>query len=521
MQRCLQAQQAGIYVDVILSGAWTTFENPIPDPNFGNRTGWDFAYWNPVNNEMADNSVSEPQAYTTSASTEWRNKMKNFMHKMIDTVYDLDNVVFEITNEGKSTTFEWQEAVIDELHMYEDSPTSDNPTVSMHQPLKHHLIGFTAAPGGTSVDNNHTYLESNADWVSLSNDGLASAVPGDPATISPNHVKPDVLDTDHTFGIGGNVDYLWSSMMRGHNNIYMDNYGQHPGPNPPHDVPAVMHSVMGAQRPLADRCDLIHMFPLSGTSIVSTGYALAHKTVESGQPDGVEYLIWQPNNSSVTVSLPAGTYRYEWINPVTGDIVSTDITTYATAGNQTFPLPPAPNDTRGVLHLKAQPIAVSRKTHGSAGTFDVLLPLTGTAGIECRSDGVSNDHQMIITFPTPVTFSSASITSGNGSVQSSNGSGTSEVTVNLTGVTNAQTIVVTLSGVNDGTPSYNVSVPMGVLVGDASGNGAVSGTDASQVKTQSGMPVTASNFRNDLSPNGTINGTDVSIAKTHSGTGLP
>src|SRR5205823_4473616 len=31
--------------------------------------------------------------------------------------------------------------------------------------------------------------------------------------------------------------------------------------------------------------------------------------------------------------------------------------------------------------------AVSRKTHGAAGTFDVNLPLTGTPGIEPRSGG--------------------------------------------------------------------------------------------------------------------------------------
>src|SRR5205807_6821498 len=30
---------------------------------------------------------------------------------------------------------------------------------------------------------------------------------------------------------------------------------------------------------------------------------------------------------------------------------------------------------------------VSRKTHGSAGTFDIDLPIAGTRGIECRSPG--------------------------------------------------------------------------------------------------------------------------------------
>ena len=36
--------------------------------------------------------------------------------------------------------------------------------------------------------------------------------------------------------------------------------------------------------------------------------------------------------------------------------------------------------------------AVSRKVHGSVGTYDVLLPLTGTSGIECRTGGADGSH---------------------------------------------------------------------------------------------------------------------------------
>src|SRR5438876_2195315 len=85
--------------------------------------------------------------------------------------------------------------------------------------------------------------------------------------------------------------------------------------------------------------------------------------------------------------------------------------------------------------------AFSRKTHGAAGTFDIPLPLTGNVGIECRSGGASNNYQMIINFATSVTLESASVTSGTGSVSSFSVSG-SQVTVNLTGVTNVQRITV-------------------------------------------------------------------------------
>src|ERR1700675_254950 len=81
--------------------------------------------------------------------------------------------------------------------------------------------------------------------------------------------------------------------------------------------------------------------------------------------------------------------------------------------------------------------AFSRKTHGAAGTFDIALPLTSSVGIECRSGGTTNDYQMIINFMTSVTVESASVTFGTGSVSSFSVNG-SQVTVNLTGVSNVQ-----------------------------------------------------------------------------------
>jgi hypothetical protein len=164
--------------------------------------------------------------------------------------------------------------------------------------------------------------------------------------------------------------------------------------------------------------------------------------------------------------------------------------------------------------------AFSRKTHGAAGTFDVPLPLTGSVGIECRSGGAANDYQMIINFATSVTVESASVTSGSGSVSSFSVSG-SQVTVNLTGVTNVQRITVTLFNVNDGTHIGNVSVSLGVLVGDVNGNGTVNATDVALTKSQVGQSVTMSNFREDVNANGTISSTDVAIVKSKVGTALP
>ena len=178
-----------------------------------------------------------------------------------------------------------------------------------------------------------------------------------------------------------------------------------------------------------------------------------------------------------------------------------------------------------------QPVgAASRKTHGGAGILDINMPLSGTAGIECRSGGATNDYELRITFANPVTVGGspqARVTTGTSDVGVggvADVSGTVSISGNtvivpLTNVANAQTILVTLFGVNDGVnPISNVSVPMSILVGDTTGNGAVSSSDVSDVKSKSG---TAGAVRQDIIVSGVVNSTDVSSVKSKSGTALP
>jgi hypothetical protein len=167
--------------------------------------------------------------------------------------------------------------------------------------------------------------------------------------------------------------------------------------------------------------------------------------------------------------------------------------------------------------------AVSRKVHGGAGTFDINLPfvlLAGAVGIEDRTGGGAGGHQMVVTFANPVTVGGASVTAGTGSVGSASVNG-AVVTINLTGVANAQRLGVTLSNVSDGANLGNVMVPMGVLLGDTTGNGGVNSSDISQTKGQSGTVASSGNFRTDVTVNGSINSSDISTVKSKSGTALP
>jgi hypothetical protein len=167
---------------------------------------------------------------------------------------------------------------------------------------------------------------------------------------------------------------------------------------------------------------------------------------------------------------------------------------------------------------------VSRKTHGTAGTFDVDLPITGNPGIECRTGGASGNHQVIVTFAAPVTVTDATVTPGLGGTASLSlvpGFNHNEVIVTLSNVSNAQTLTINLIGVSDGTTTGNLSIPMSVLAGDVTANGIVGNTDVASVKGQVAASVTASNFRNDVTANGIVSNTDVSVAKAQVGTSLP
>ncbi|MEO5721450.1 MAG: dockerin type I domain-containing protein [Chthoniobacterales bacterium] len=165
--------------------------------------------------------------------------------------------------------------------------------------------------------------------------------------------------------------------------------------------------------------------------------------------------------------------------------------------------------------------AVSRKTHGTAGTFDVNLPLSGLAGVECRAAGSGSSYQVIVTFATPVSLSGVSVMSRDGLAGATTSASGATVTVNLTSVVNAQTLGISLLQVNNGSTANDVFVSMGVLLGDTNGDGIVNGGDAIQTRSRSGQPTDATNLRSDVNVDGLVNGGDAIVVRARSGTSLP
>jgi hypothetical protein len=200
--------------------------------------------------------------------------------------------------------------------------------------------------------------------------------------------------------------------------------------------------------------------------------------------------------------------------------VASDGTLYAGGSFDTFDLAYQQGFAQFSPTLKLSSV-VSRKTHGTAGDFDIDLPLAGNPGIECRKgQGANSDqHQVVVTFLAPASVTSATC-DGTPATTSSSGN---DVIVNCTGVPNQKIITVALTGVTVGSVSGDLSVPMGVLLGDTNADTNVDSTDVSQTKAQSGKAAATagSTFREDINLDGFVDGTDVSFVKSRSGSHLP
>lgn len=176
---------------------------------------------------------------------------------------------------------------------------------------------------------------------------------------------------------------------------------------------------------------------------------------------------------------------------------------------------------------EATPVSVvgvaSRKTHLNS-TREVDLPLDGV-GIEPRNgQGAAGNHTIVFKFANAVAnVGSVAVTNGNGNVASHGvGSNPTEYVVNLSGVTDDQTLRLTLSGVTDAADnsSPSITVSIGFLIGDTNGDRTVNVGDAQQTRTRSGQDTNAENFRSDINLDGAVNSGDAFIVRGRSGNSL-
>lgn len=279
-----------------------------------------------------------------------------YVRKVIDTLNDFDNVLYEVSNESHRDSQEWQYHVMRYIKQYE----AGKP--------KQHPVGMTVEyPHGENAD----LANSPADWVSPNEWPEPGAqakdynYKNDPPPADGRKVV--LADTDHLWGLGGTPEWVWKSFVRGHHPIFMDldeiQLSKHLK-SENREVWEATRRAMGQTLLFSRRIQLAAMRP--STEIASSGYCLA-KTDS-------EYLVYLPVDHygsvwrawvgkilrfllqrevvtkmvAVDLSDVSGPLIVEWFNVETGDNVPGGKTTGG--GLKTFT---APFPGHSVLYLAA------------------------------------------------------------------------------------------------------------------------------------------------------------------------
>jgi hypothetical protein len=279
-QRVKQAGEQGIYVSIMLFEGWAM--QRIED-------GWKahpFNSKNNINNIDGDkNNDGKGLEVHELVIPEITKLQETYVKKVIDTVNDLDNVLYEISNENHPQSTAWQYHMIEFIKEYEKTKPHQHP------------VGMTFQfKGGKNQD----LFDSPADWISPNPDGGYRDNP--PAA---DGSKVIVTDTDHLWGIGGNTAWVWKSVCRGMNPIFMDPYDGIVLGNPFDERWEPIRENMGIAKRVADRLDFTAMKPHN--KLASTGYCLAEPKEK--------YVIFLPEGETVQVTTSADrTFRTYWIN---------------------------------------------------------------------------------------------------------------------------------------------------------------------------------------------------------------
>lgn len=312
-QRVAAAREHRVYPAVMLfegwglqfaAGAWES--HPFHPQNNINGIGADA-------NGVAIHELGDPAVTTIQEA---------YVRQVIDTVNPFDNVLYEISNENHPASTDWQYHMIRFIKAYEKTKPQQHP------------VGMTFQYKG---GQNQVLLDSPADWISPNADG---GYRDDPPVADGRKVV--INDTDHLWGIGGNQAWVWKSLLRGHNPIFMDPYdgvvlGEPFDPQWDPIRMSMSHAVGYARK-----LDLARTVP--DMDVASTKYCLANP--------GRQYLVFKPAGilKSFTVNLPDGAYACEWFDPAQGRLVpgaAVDVT----GGRQKFRVPFAGD---AVLYIERQ-----------------------------------------------------------------------------------------------------------------------------------------------------------------------
>ena len=326
--RVKQAGARGVYVAVMLFECWGVQHAD---------NAWQFhpfAGPNNVNGLEADEDGDGRglEVHSLRDTTVGRRALalhEAYVRRVLETLNDLDNVLYEIGNEGGKYSETWQNHLVEFIHRSEATMP------------RQHLVGITFhfSKDRAQRGNNRMLFDSPADWVSPGNEpaapGVAFSFNRNPTPNYPGKVV--VADTDH---LGWNAkrdeDWAWKQFLRGNHTWYLEwAYAS------PTEAVAVRRG-LGQTVRWARMVDLASLEP--SITIASTPWCLA--------APGREYLVYQPQPGPFAVDLigEGRTYAVSWFSPATGVTSAGDEA--RGGGRREFT---APHNGPAVLHLRARP----------------------------------------------------------------------------------------------------------------------------------------------------------------------
>jgi len=378
-ERVMQAGDQGIYVSIQLFEGFSVEHKPFMAQN----NPWPGHPFNKANNingidgDLNQNGEGE-ETHTLQVPTV-TGIQEAYVRKIIDSVNDLDNVLFEISNESPSNSQDWQYHMITYIKTYE----AGKP--------KQHPVGMTVEwPSG----NNAELFASPADWISPNADGGYFDDP--PAA---DGSKVILNDTDHLCYPCGDRQWMWRTVLRGLNPAFMDPYDCTGDPSPgncePNDPSWVnLRKNLGYALNYTNRMNLAATVPRA--DLASSGYCLANTTAQ-----GAEYLVYLPAGSTATALLQSvglhkhpslyllpdstvtvdlsdaqGNLNVEWLNPETGATIADNPTT---GGAQRSFTAPFSGDAVLYIYQTIQATVTPTPTASSTGTPQATAPATVTA----------------------------------------------------------------------------------------------------------------------------------------------
>lgn len=300
--RVSAAAERGIYVGVMLFESWAAcvanttpkeWHVTAPDNNINGIDGLASIenHWMMGWMGLADPAITAIQ--------------DRLIARVVTDLNEFDNVIYEVSNEAGRHSYAWQQHVVDQVRAVEAGLP------------KQHLVGITGGMGTRDpeyYDNTADYLAPEG-WApegegNVHRDGFATW--GD----APERgTVPILLDTDHLWGIGGNVRWAWQSFLRGYHVLYMDPITDLPSaifehPWWPDSSNVDLRAELGAIGRLARSLDLNACAPASLRS--SSGYAL-------WSPDAIVSLSLA--GAPLALELDEGEFEGEWRECVTGNQV--------------------------------------------------------------------------------------------------------------------------------------------------------------------------------------------------------